>query len=122
MAQAFHGEAVDVADAGVGEVVDSRFVGVDDAVTVGDGDGVACDLVDGLQPILELACELLRLLVACLAAQDGEGSVLDARDGRVLARVAAQDAASSRTSTRRNEESYESWMCSSKRLSSRINA
>ena len=91
MAQALHGETVDVADAGIGEVVDSRFVGVNDAVTVGDGDGVACDLVDGLQPILELACELLRLLVACLAAQDGEGRVLNARDGRTLARVAAQD-------------------------------
>lgn len=92
MAQSFQSEAVDVADAGLWQAMDSRGVGVDDAVAIGDGDGVACDLVDGLQPVLELACKLLRRLLAALTAQDGEGRVLDARDGSVLARVAAQDA------------------------------
>lgn len=55
VAQPLAGEAVDVADIAVGGLVDRRISRVDDTVAEGDGDGVAVNLVDGLQALLEVA-------------------------------------------------------------------
>ena len=52
-AQPLQRQAVDVADIAVGGLVDVRIGRVDDAVLEGDGDGVAVDLVDGLQVALK---------------------------------------------------------------------
>ena len=58
MAQPLQRQAVDVADIAVGGLVDGRIGRVDDAVLEGDGDGVAVDLVDGLQMALKDAREV----------------------------------------------------------------
>lgn len=57
-AQPLQRQAVDVADIAVGGLVDVRIGRVDDAVLEGDGDGVAVDLVDGLQMALKDAREV----------------------------------------------------------------
>lgn len=94
VAQPLAGEAVDVADIAVGGLVDGRIGRVDDAVAEGDGDRIAVKLVDGLQALLEVARDGLgggAVLRACLAAQDGESRVPEARDDGILSRMCAQD-------------------------------
>lgn len=67
---------------------------MDEAVAEGDGDRIAVNLVDGLQALLEVARDGLggcAVLGACLAAQDGESRVPEARDDGILSRMRAQD-------------------------------
>ena len=67
---------------------------MDEAVAEGDGDRIAVNLVDGLQALLEGARDGLggcAVLGACLAAQDGESRVPEARDDGILSRMRAQE-------------------------------
>lgn len=94
MAQPLQRQAVDVADIAVGGLVDRRIGRMDEAVAEGDGDRIAVNLVDGLQALLEVARDGLggcAVLGACLAAQDGESRVPEARDDGILSRMRAQD-------------------------------
>ncbi len=60
LAQPLQRQAVDVADIAVGGLVDGRIGRMDEAVAEGDGDGVAVNLMDGLQALLEVARDGLR--------------------------------------------------------------
>lgn len=94
MAQPLQRQAVDVADIAVGGLVDRRIGRMDEAVAEGDGDRIAVNLVDGLQALLEVARDGLggcAVLGACLAAQDGESRVPEARDDGILSRMRAQE-------------------------------
>lgn len=94
MAQPLQRQAVDVADIAVGGLVDRRIGRMDEAVAEGDGDRIAVNLVDGLQALLEVARDGLggcAVLGACLAAQDGESRVPEARDDDILSRMRAQE-------------------------------
>ena len=94
MTQALQCQAVDVAGIPACGLVVGKVGSVDDAVLEVDGDRIAVNLVDRLQVALYGVREDFRIhgiLLAVLAAQDGEHRVLDTRDDGVLPDEVAQD-------------------------------